>query len=199
MNISVPVRKSVPLHRAPLLAMLIWGSGFLFLTTLFCFIAIVVCVLSGVTFLVERTGSMNPVISSGDLLLTQPVNSSTKLQRGMIASYQYGPYLITHRIIDANLADGYAFKGDANVDADPFVVPRSHIQQVYIGSIPSVGGWLYQLSHTWGRIFLTLGMFLSMSIFYWGIRGLRRNRPQKNAPNDNITPMPVALDLENAA
>jgi signal peptidase I len=130
------------------------------------------------------SGSMEPTILKGDLLIVQgkdPANiESGTIQnkegdiivfdaRGLWASAPNEP--IVHRIVDKRLENGtwyFLTKGDANLNTDPAWVPANRIVGVVVARIPFIG---------WIKIFLTesnllvpiiviLSILIVISIFY---------------------------------
>lgn len=130
------------------------------------------------------SGSMEPTILKGDLLIVQgkdPENiESGTIQnkegdvivydaRGLWASAPNEP--IVHRVVDKRLENGtwyFLTKGDANLNTDPAWVPGNRIIGVVVARIPFIG---------WIKIFLTesnllvpiiviLSFLIVISIFY---------------------------------
>jgi signal peptidase len=130
------------------------------------------------------SGSMEPTILKGDLLIVQgkdPENiESGTIQnkegdvivydaRGLWASAPNEP--IVHRVVDKRLENGtwyFLTKGDANLNTDPAWVPGNKIIGVVVARIPFIG---------WIKIFLTesnllvpiiviLSFLIVISIFY---------------------------------
>jgi signal peptidase len=103
------------------------------------------------------SGSMTPVIRTGDVIVDHTVTAAqaNALHVGQIVTYEvpgktfHGqPFLITHRIVGVltatNQATGqathlYRTKGDANNVADPGLVSPSQILGVYSWRIPRAG------------------------------------------------------------
>lgn len=93
---------------------------------------------------VVLSGSMEPAISPGDLI----VAASTKITTPEIdkvvlyAARDLQGKAVTvwaHRIIDGNSKDGFTIKGDANPNPDLGIIPASDIQSVVVATLPSVG------------------------------------------------------------
>lgn len=80
------------------------------------------------------SGSMEPALSKGDLLLVHKVD---KYEEGDVVVYQSGSQLIVHRII--GFEDGMVItQGDANDTADP-PFEKSQIRGKVTGHIPYAG------------------------------------------------------------
>jgi signal peptidase I len=89
------------------------------------------------------SGSMEPRISVGGLVVIKPLDAMT-LQTGDVVSYQHPDMKtpICHRIIEiADKTDGRYFttKGDANEEADPDPVPAAAVNGKEIFYLPHVG------------------------------------------------------------
>ncbi len=95
------------------------------------------------------SGSMTPVIRTGDLVVDDPVTAAQAqhLQVGQIVSFREAPgstAIITHRIVAVSDQDGqvsYVTKGDANNAADTTPRPASDVVGVFSYDIPR-GGYL---------------------------------------------------------
>jgi len=84
------------------------------------------------------TGSMEPAIPVGSVVVIKPVNPET-LKIGDIICFQLSePTSITHRII--NITDeGFVTKGDANEDPDQWIVKKENVIGKVILTIPFIG------------------------------------------------------------
>jgi len=88
------------------------------------------------------SGSMEPHISTGDLVVTKPV-STDEIKAGDIITFSSSSNkrLTTHRVISIEGADQLQFqtKGDANEDADPYMVPAKNVVGKVCLKIPYFG------------------------------------------------------------
>jgi signal peptidase len=84
------------------------------------------------------TGSMEPAIPVGSVVVIKPVDPET-LKIGDIICFQLSePTSITHRII--NITDeGFITKGDANEDPDQWTVKKENVIGKAIFTIPFIG------------------------------------------------------------
>jgi signal peptidase len=84
------------------------------------------------------TGSMEPAIPVGSVVVIKPVDPET-LKTGDVICFQLSePTSITHRII--NITDeGFTTKGDANEDPDQWTVKKENIIGKLILTIPFIG------------------------------------------------------------
>ena len=76
------------------------------------------------------SGSMEPGLKLGSVVVTRPVEAE-EIKAGDIITF-YSPLnerLMRHRVVAAEHGSGWHFqtKGDANEDADPFVVPAENV------------------------------------------------------------------------
>ncbi|MDF2840976.1 MAG: signal peptidase [Clostridia bacterium] len=96
----------------------------------------------GFTPLTVVSGSMSPGIETGDMVIIQKGNKD--LRPGDIITYRLEDMLVTHRIktvSDANAAEVFITKGDANGIPDFKMVERSQILGKYVFKIP-MGGYI---------------------------------------------------------
>jgi len=101
------------------------------------------------------SGSMNPTIAVGDVVVDSPVTAAqaSDLHAGQIISFRAAPgspEFITHRIVAVRVVGGtvsYITKGDANNTADATPRPASDVIGVYDFSIPR-GGYVLVAMHT---------------------------------------------------
>ena len=119
---------------------------------------------------VVLSGSMTPVIKTGDLIVDNPVSASDAehLRVGQIASFRDTPgsqTIITHRIIAVRATGAqisYITKGDANQSADSVPRPASDVVGVFDFAIPR-GGYILNALHTP----LVLGLLLASPILWF--------------------------------
>lgn len=89
-------------------------------------------------YLVVHSGSMEPALPVGSVVVIKPVDPN-KLQKNDIISFKHsGPQLLTHRIIDIT-DEGFMTKGDASKAADSFIVEKEDIIGKVIFTIPYLG------------------------------------------------------------
>lgn len=110
--------------------------------------------LVGLVPLVVVSGSMQPSLHVGDMVVTRKVEPES-LQVGDVITYRVGPDLNTHRIVGIELTPkGIMFrtKGDANSSQDAEPVPSEHVLAKVIYHIPFVGYLLDFVESVSGRI-----------------------------------------------
>lgn len=89
-------------------------------------------------YLVVQSGSMEPALPVGSVVIIKPVDPN-KLQKNEIICFKLsGPQSITHRIIDVT-DNGFITKGDANNASDNFVVEKKDVIGKVVLTIPYVG------------------------------------------------------------
>jgi signal peptidase len=115
------------------------------------------------------SGSMTPVIDTGDLIIDGAVTPSqaTHLHVGQIISFREAPgsqVIITHRIIGVKISKhgaGYYTKGDANQGPDGVLRPARDIVGVFQHAIPD-GGYILSALHQpliFGSLALSILLF----------------------------------------
>ena len=119
------------------------------------------------------SGSMTPVIRTGDLIVDDPITAAQaqQLHVGQIITVHESPgskSLITHRIVAVRVQGGavsYITKGDANNAADAVPRPASDVVGVFRMAIPR-GGFVLAALHQ-PRV---LGLLL-VSVVMWFLIG----------------------------
>jgi signal peptidase len=99
------------------------------------------------------SGSMEPTLSPGDLVVVRPVDPAA-LQVGDVVTFQPhpgDPALVTHRVTAISAVDGEVSalmtRGDANLVPDDLVLPQQ-VQGRVLYSVPLVG---HLTHHPWAR------------------------------------------------
>jgi signal peptidase len=92
--------------------------------------------------------SMEPVITSSDVIVVKPVDPAS-LMIGDVITYKYetdgGTVTITHRIVEIN--NGFTTKGDSNNVIDNYVVEPSDVVGIFWFKIPYLGSFIH-FAHT---------------------------------------------------
>jgi signal peptidase I len=116
-------------------------------------IAIVLLIFSGLSFggvvkaRIVLTGSMEPAISPGDIIITTPITRKEP-KIGDVVAYEAKRFngenvaVFSHRIISGDLQNGFIVKGDANKSPDNQKPKASDILGVVIFVIPFLGNIL---------------------------------------------------------
>ncbi len=102
---------------------------------------------------VVESGSMEPAIKTGSLLLTLPQEN---YKTGDIISFKNNSSTVTHRIYSINEKGEYITKGDANEDPDNGVVKKTEILGKSVIAIPKLGSAANQAKNPIGFIFLVI-------------------------------------------
>uniref|UniRef100_UPI003AB12C01 signal peptidase I n=1 Tax=Allofournierella sp. TaxID=1940256 RepID=UPI003AB12C01 len=113
------------------------------------------------------SGSMEPNIMTGDLVITREVDPAG-LQVGDVIAFREGQSVITHRIIETQQVDGqrqFVTKGDNNNTQDSRLVPYSAVEGKYLMRISSLGDFAMFLQTPVGLI-LFVGVPLIGFIIY---------------------------------
>lgn len=105
------------------------------------------------------TGSMEPTIPTGSAILSRPVEAG-EVQPGDVIVFESPTgatvgtgegttftgkesMLVTHRVVSIETRDGvrgFRTKGDANDDADPWLVTPDMVRAEYVAHVPVLGG-----------------------------------------------------------
>jgi signal peptidase I len=110
--------------------------------------------LFGCSVILVRTGSMEPTISAGDVVIAAPLSGSAPIVLGRVmvfTSPETGRTTV-HRVVAKTSAGEYTTKGNANAANDPTPVPRSSFHGTGRILVPLVGLpllWLYDRELTW--------------------------------------------------
>lgn len=91
---------------------------------------------------VIATGSMEPMIKPGDIILVKKIEESNNLQKGDVIQFKSEQILISHRIIEIVEEKGrksYLTKGDNNSAADSELVQPEQIKGEIIQVVPKIG------------------------------------------------------------
>ena len=100
-----------------------------------------------------RTGSMEPSIHAGDVVIGQPFTTGEKVPVGRVMVFEappgsgVGPVLRVHRVVASLGHDTYTTAGDANPTPDAAPLPRENIRSRAIIRVPYVGRPLVWLDH----------------------------------------------------
>ena len=117
----------------------------------------------GIGAAVVLSGSMEPSLSVGDLIL---VKKSDELKTGEMVVYQSGHSLIVHRIMELD-GDMVVTKGDANNANDkPF--ERNQIKGIVVMRIPRIGKILQLLKTPLGALAALAAVICLTEVSYRG-------------------------------
>jgi signal peptidase len=144
------------------------------------------------------SGSMSPVIRTGDLIVDNPVTAAQarSLHVGQIISVREAPgshAIITHRIVAVEVVHGvpsYVTRGDANNAPDTTLRPASDVIGVFRFAIPRGGYFLSDLHRP-----MVLGLLLASPVL-WFLAGplfrlaRRMDEPDAREPADSAGDAP---------
>lgn len=104
-------------------------------------------------WLTVLSGSMEPILYPGDLIIDKKVDTS-ELKVGDIVTYMYGDnFLATHRVIEVNKdSNSFKTKGDNNNAPDETNVPAKMIVGKYMFRIPYLGFAIQKLKGLTGIV-----------------------------------------------
>ncbi|WP_099361291.1 signal peptidase I [Fredinandcohnia onubensis] len=121
----------------------------------------------GFKIMTVMTGSMQPELQPGDMIIVKEKDPS-KLQVEDVITYQLNEHtLVTHRIVDLVEKDGvvlYQTKGDANNVVDNGFVSQEQIVGVLALTIPKAGHLAQVLQTPTGIIIISLLILLIITL-----------------------------------
>jgi signal peptidase I len=115
--------------------------------------------LAGYRALVISSGSMQPLLSVGDLVVSRSTPAG-RLHPGDIVTFRdpaLGNRFVTHRVVRLTPASGQVTvqtKGDANLVPEQWAVADSATVGLLVTRVPAHGEWLLWLQSGWARIAL---------------------------------------------
>lgn len=96
--------------------------------------------LPGYNMYVVQSGSMEPALAVGDMIVTGPVSGwlTGDVETGSIVTYNNGHKSVTHRVIAVD-GEGLTTKGDASEDPDTFSVSLGDVEGILLFRVPHFG------------------------------------------------------------
>ncbi len=136
---------------------------------------------------VVSSGSMEPELKAGSLVITRPVEPQEIVVGDIIAFSPKGVTLgengVIHRVIGIEEASPLHFKtkGDANDNPDPFMVPARNLAGRIWFKVHYAGYFIGLLRTPWGFLFgLVIPGLIIITMYITSIqRMLRKNREEK--------------------
>ncbi len=133
------------------------------------------------------SGSMEPELKTGSLVITRPVGPQEVMVGDIITfnpkGVTLGENLISHRVIGIETASPLYFKtkGDANDKPDPFTVPARNLEGRIFFKAHYVGYVTGFLKTPWGFLLgLVIPGLILITMYITSIRRmLRKNREEK--------------------
>lgn len=126
--------------------------------------------LLGYAQIIVISGSMQPAINVGDLLI---IKEQISYQVNDIITYHSNQNLVTHRVLDVN-NDALTTQGDANNVADE-PVPLTAVEGKVVYMIPGFGKLVLFMKSPLGILLMLAVLFLLIEIPYL----LERRQPKK--------------------
>lgn len=128
------------------------------------------------------TGSMNPAIPVGSIVVIKPVDPETLKINDIICFKLSEPPSITHRIANIT-SEGFLTKGDANEDIDQWTVKKESVIGKVILTVPYFGYIGYFVRTPIG--FILLIIIPASLIIILEIRHIIKELKNKTASSDN--------------
>jgi len=123
------------------------------------------------------TGSMEPRIHPGDVVVARPVAESS-IHRGQVLLFQdpdRADHLRLHRYDDNGQGTQIVTKGDANQAADSTPIDRSAVVGVGYLRVPYIGTpFVWAAGHQWGHLLVTGSALMLLVLGAQADRSLRR-------------------------
>lgn len=184
------------------------GLRFLVEFCIWCVVVVVICIFAlsyfsqqpyfpwNVRLLVVRSGSMEPTIMTGDVILIR--RSKNYGEKDVVTFIDPKEIVITHRIVKANNADGqitFTTKGDNNHAVDPEPIRGTDILGKWFLTIPYLGyGLVYFRSPMGLIVFVSFVVAWLISEQVWGfLVSKRRSTPSTGATAPPPQPKPSSL------
>lgn len=153
--------------------------------------------------LIVLTGSMEPEISSGDMIIVKQIDSADVKEKDVIAFFDpdgNGQSILTHRVVGITEKDGqraFITKGDANNGEDRLPAEADSLVGIYMFRIPGLGNVAMFMQTTAGLIVcvvLPLLLLVGYDVF-------RRRQFEKHSQKDTAALLAEleALKAEKAA
>ena len=156
--------------------------------------------IGGVSPLIVLTDSMDPVIKSGDIILTKQIEGEAVVKGDVISFFDLagnGTSVVTHRVVDIKTEKGEIFfqtKGDANnIEDRRWVSENALVGKWTERRIPLVGHVALFMQSTVG---LLLCIFLPLALFV-GYDVMRR-RKQASVAKDDVAALKAELEALKA-
>jgi signal peptidase len=123
------------------------------------------------------SGSMEPTILAGDLIVTKITAPEQIVKGDIIAFRAEKDTVVTHRVTDVQTANGLSFltKGDANTGADAKVVGVGDVEGIYLMRFAGVGRFAMFLQTPIGLLLFVITP-LCLFIVYDIVSRNRRNK-----------------------
>ena len=140
------------------------GKGFIYTVLVLLLLVVMGALLIPAIFesrlAVVLSGSMEPTLPTGSLAIMDPVDPQD-IRVGDIIVFEppmgKSNTTVSHRVLDIQ-HNGFVTKGDANEEADPYIIPPENVTDKVIWHIPRIGYAVEDLkelaSTIWGLVLL---------------------------------------------
>jgi signal peptidase len=155
-------------------------------------------VATGSTPLTVLTGSMEPTLPPGTLVVVRPT-APADIKLGDVVTYQLQagkPDVVSHRVIEVHsISDGsveFVTKGDNNDAADPAPVKTEQVKGVIWYSVPLVGWASIAAGHFAGWLLPVAGVGLLLyaaAMIVSGLLSKRRTATRRRAAPEAALPL----------
>ncbi|ROS48057.1 signal peptidase I [Frigoribacterium sp. PhB24] len=136
------------------------------------------------------TGSMEPRIHPGDVVVAKPVATSD-VHRGQVLLFDdpdQAGHLRLHRYSDDGRAGQIVTKGDANPSADSTPIDRSAVIGVGFLRVPYVGTpFVWAAAHQYGHLLVTGGLLILVVLLSRNDRYLLRDERDERTASPRVT------------
>lgn len=153
---------------------------------------------------VIRTGSMEPTISTGDIVVAQPFSADEDVPVGRILVFRNPAHpeseqLLVHRIVSDRGDGTWTSRGDANGQNDATPVSRDDLQSRALLLVPFVGKpYLWVTGGAPAQLVL-LGGWLLLTIAAFVVAGRRGTAEKTEEPDDTDDTDDTGTDVDKAA
>lgn len=120
--------------------------------------------IGGYSALIVLTGSMEPTIKAGEVIV---IHEEDEYEIGDILTYREGNILVTHRIIDKTETT-YTTRGDANNTNDPAISKKTAVGKT-VFHIPYIGTFILFIQTPVG-LFCVLAILIALKVMYTMLR-----------------------------
>jgi len=127
------------------------------------------------------SGSMEPTILAGDIIVTKNIAPEQIVKGDVIAFRAEKNTVVTHRVTDVQTANGLSFltRGDANTGADARAVRVEELEGIYYWRVAGVGKFAMFLQTPIGMLLFVITP-LSLFIIYDIVSRNKRSRKKGN-------------------
>lgn len=139
----------------------------------------------GIKPFIVLSGSMEPAIFAGDLVISKTVDPAS-LKVNDVISFKQGNAVVTHRIVDIDQKDNetvFVTKGDANNVADQNTVSYAQVEGIQVIRIGKIGHLALFMQTPVGML-LFIGVPLCLFILYDVIRRKAADRNERKKDSE---------------